>query len=387
MSNTKNGTRVFYKVACAVIFLAFCFIYLFYYQADILAAGQHIASGGKTHYEPVIETALILVALKFLQNGIQAIVKLNGKFFSLTYFPSFVILAMITDLPSDTNVVTLNAWIWGIPLLLVWGVVVFLARQYQSIESNTRGEGILSQDMGINFTLLLIMMIMVCLIGNDNRLFHQRLHVENLISRKDYKGAVISEESYKSDDKSLTMLRVYALAQQRTIATELFKAPLKGITTIIPLHEGTYPVILPYKNLTEAYKRNADWQLCEMLVRKNLDGFYTHLIAYYGLGDAQVSSDSTTSTTKNLKAQAKLNAYKDSLLSVKYKKLPVHYQEALVLYNALKSQPNHTVIKQSYLNEALVRDFNAFRSASNEEKNKRYGKTYWWFYVLKTRRS
>ena len=95
MSNTENGTGSFYKAACAVIFLIFCFIYLFYYQTDILTAGQHIASKGKTHYEPVIETGLILIALKLLQNGIQAVVKLKGKFFSLTYFPSFIILAMI----------------------------------------------------------------------------------------------------------------------------------------------------------------------------------------------------------------------------------------------------------------------------------------------------
>lgn len=122
MSNIKNGTRVFYKASCAVIFLVFCFIYLFYYQTDILAAGQHIASGGKTQYEPIVETALILVALKLLQNGIQAVVRLKGKFFALTYFPSFLILAMITDLPSCiSKEITLSAWIWGMPLLIVWG--------------------------------------------------------------------------------------------------------------------------------------------------------------------------------------------------------------------------------------------------------------------------
>lgn len=33
------------------------------------------------------------------------------------------------------------------------GVMVYFARQYQSIESNTRAEGLLSQDMGINLTL------------------------------------------------------------------------------------------------------------------------------------------------------------------------------------------------------------------------------------------
>ncbi len=386
MSNTENGTSSFYKAACAVIFLIFCFIYLFYYQTDILTAGQHIASKGKTHYEPVIETGLILIALKLLQNGIQAVVKLKGKFFSLTYFPSFIILAMITDLPSYTDEVTLSAWTWAIPLLLAWVAVVFFARQYQSIESNTRGEGFLSQDMGINFTILLIMMVMVCLIGNDDRLFHQRMHVENLISRKEYKEAVAADEGYQSDDKALTMLRVYALAQQKTIASDLFKAPLNGLNTIIPNQDGTYPVILSYKHLIDAYKRNIDWQLCELLVKKDLDGFYSHLLVYYGLGTAEAPSDSISSKTKNVKAQAKLNAYKDSLLSIKYKSLPIHYQEALVLYNSLKSIAKHPIIKQDYLNESLVKKFNDFRKAATDEKKKQYGNTYWWFYVLKENR-
>lgn len=384
MSNIKNGTRVFYKASCAVIFLVFCFIYLFYYQTDILAAGQHIASGGKTQYEPIVETALILVALKLLQNGIQAVVRLKGKFFALTYFPSFLILAMITDLPSCiSKEITLSAWIWGMPLLIVWGVMVYFARQYQSIESNTRAEGLLSQDMGINLTLLLAMMGMVCLIGNDDRLFHQRMHIENLISRKEYKEAVAAEESYNSDDKALTMLRVYALAHQKTIGSELFTASLKGTKTIIPSYSDTYPVILPLENLIGLYKRNADWQLCEMLVRKDLDGFYRHLLAYYGLGTDASQSDSTATKSANVKTQAKLNAYKDSILSLKYKALPKHYQEALVLYNALKSSPKHTIIKQTYLNEDLVREFNVFRNVSTQEKEKRFKKTFWWFFVEK----
>ena len=373
---------VFYKASCAVIFLVFSFIYLFYYQTDILAAGQHIASGGKTQYEPVVETALILVALKLLQNGIQAVVKLKGKFFALTYFPSFLILAMITDLPSGiSKEITLSAWIWGMPLLIIWGVLVYFARQYQSIESNTRGDALLSQDMGINLTLLLAMMGMVCLIGNADRLFHQRMHIENLISRREYKEAVEAEESYNSDDKALTMLRVYALAHQKTIGSELFTAPLRGTKTIIPSYNDTYPVILPFENLIGLYKRDADWQLCEMLVRKDLDGFYGHLLAYYGLGASQ--SDSTTTKTTNVKAQAKLNAYKDSIMSLRYKALPKHYQEALILYNALKSSLKHGIIKQNYLNEDLVREFNVFREASTQEKEKRFKKTFWWFFIEK----
>ena len=121
-------------------------------------------------------------------------------------------------------------------------------------------------------------------------------------------------------------------------------------------------------------------------MKKDLDGFYSHLLVYYGLGPAEAPSDSIGSKTKNVKAQAKLNAYKDSLLSIKYKSLPIHYQEALVLYNSLKSIAKHPIIKQDYLNESLVKKFNDFRKAATDEKKKQYGNTYWWFYVLKENR-
>lgn len=53
MDKSKNGTN-FYKAVCAVAFILFSLVYLYYYQTDILAAAQHIASGGRTHYEPVL---------------------------------------------------------------------------------------------------------------------------------------------------------------------------------------------------------------------------------------------------------------------------------------------------------------------------------------------
>ena len=53
INKPKYGTSS-YRVACAVIFVSFSIIYLFHYQTNVLAAAQHIASGGKTHYDPVI---------------------------------------------------------------------------------------------------------------------------------------------------------------------------------------------------------------------------------------------------------------------------------------------------------------------------------------------
>ena len=158
MDKSKNGTN-FYKAVCAVAFILFSLVYLYYYQTDILAAAQHIASGGRTHYEPVLGTVLIILVLKLLQNGIQAIVRLRRIFFALTYFPSFLILTLITDIPSGpVQEIDFGAWKVVLPLaLIVWGILVYFARQYQTVEFGARGGGLLSQVLGINVTLFLAM--------------------------------------------------------------------------------------------------------------------------------------------------------------------------------------------------------------------------------------
>lgn len=386
MNKQKNGTNV-YKAVCAVVFIIFSFVYLFYYQTDILAAAQHIASGGRTHYEPVLGSILIVIALKLLQNGIQAIAKLKRIFFALTYFPSFLILTFITDIPSGNDQqINFGAWAWALPLtLIVWAFLVFLARQYQPIEVEARSGGVLSQVVGVNITLILAMMLMTCLIGNHNRLFHQRMHVEFLVSRKDFKEAQNCVENYHANDACQDILRAYSLAKQHLIGEELFKSSLSGAKSIIPSSYGTYTVIVPMDNLLQYYKRDADWQLCEMLVKKNLSEFYDNLMFFYNLGTVTVSSDSTGAKTIQTKEIKKQNAYKDSLLAVRFQKLPLHYQEALVLYNdiCLKHGHKRPPVNPNYLDKELVSQYKEFLITPLNEREKKFKGTYWIYFTFK----
>ena len=37
------------RTLCAVLFITFTFTYLYFYQADVMMATQHLLSGGQTH--------------------------------------------------------------------------------------------------------------------------------------------------------------------------------------------------------------------------------------------------------------------------------------------------------------------------------------------------
>lgn len=378
INKPKYGTSS-YRVACAVIFVSFSIIYLFHYQTNVLAAAQHIASGGKTHYDPVIGPLLIIVATGLLQRGVRALSGLRGIFHALTYFPSFLIITIITDLPSKADrEINFGAWIWTLPLLLlIWAAAVYLAKQYQSIETDTRGGGLLSQETGINMTMMLAMMVMTCLIGNHNREFHRCMETEFLISEKEYDRAIRAVEEYNSDTQNLTILRAYALAKKHKIGDEMFKFPIRT-NSIIPSSKGFYAVIIPMDNIIGEYKRNIDWQLTEMLVKKNIGEFYDNLAFFYGLDNNAVAPDSTKQKSAKPVTVKKQNEYQDSLTRIKWMALPLHYKEALVLYNDKVRK-----IRQDFLDPQLLNSYNQFLRADNETKLKRFKGTFWVYFYFK----
>lgn len=123
------------RMACAVLFVLFTFCYLFFYQADILTVGQHILSGGMTHYNKWVGAVLITLVLMLLQVGMYGLTKLQNRFHAVTYLPSFVVLTFITSVSRHLDDgFTLGPWLWGLPLLVVViAALIYIGRQYQEI--------------------------------------------------------------------------------------------------------------------------------------------------------------------------------------------------------------------------------------------------------------
>lgn len=66
MNIQKNSTMRM-QIVCAIVFITFTYVYLAYYQADVLAAAQHVLSGGMTHYSYVLAPILLTLVLFLLQ--------------------------------------------------------------------------------------------------------------------------------------------------------------------------------------------------------------------------------------------------------------------------------------------------------------------------------
>ena len=130
----NNGTLL--QTACAIVFLLFVFVYLYFFQADLLSMVQHVLSGGATHYDRTIGTVIITAVLYLVHIGARRLGGLDRVCHALSYFPSLLLLAALTDVEVDFSASPLRGlWLWLAPLLLAVYVFFALAVEYKLVET------------------------------------------------------------------------------------------------------------------------------------------------------------------------------------------------------------------------------------------------------------
>ena len=372
----KNDSAFTLKVMCAVVFVVFCFFWLYFFQGDLLAVAQHVLSGGKTHYSRFIGSVLITVVLWLLQLVAYGFIRLNKRTHALTYLPSMLALAMISSVNEDIDQgFSFGVWLWLFPLLLVlWIGMAWAFRFFQGYESQAYS-GLFSRRMWINMVLMVVMMVGVALAGNTNAVFHYRAHAETALLEGDFDEALRVGNRSLETDGNLMMLRMYALSRKGQLGERLFHYSV--VTTsdaMLPTgddvrllrysadslyrHLGARPrrPMRPMDYLTtilrsgQAKPAVADYLLCGYLIDKDLDSFAREIGRFYTVDE----------------------------------NLPLHYREALVLYNHLRSHPqvvyHDAVLDTDY---ADLQKLEAQYSLPSHRKGKvleDYANSYWYYY-------
>lgn len=352
MSNKNNGNRLI-KVACTIVFLLFSFCYVNYYQDDVLLISQHILSGGQTHYVKSIGSPLIVAVLWLLQIVACRLSGVNKRAYWLTFMPSFVLLAAITDVRCiSVTDCSWGPWCWLLPVMwLLAGLLLWLARQLQPYEPETVENPLLSRNLWNNMLAIFMMMFLTCVISNPDEIYHYRTRMEVLISQKKYEEALRVGERSLDSDTTLTSLRLYALAQTGQLGDKLFEYPLVGgSASMNPMDKNVHLLLLDAKALSKQMKSakfRRDDQLCSLLLDRKLDDFAVMLLKTY-----------------------KVNA-----------SLPKHYKEALYLYTHTRSHP--VVTMSDNVMDADFEDFEKLVPTTESAVRDAYGNTYWYYYKYK----
>ena len=373
----KDNNSTLYKFMCAIVFILFTFIYLYFFQADLLFMIQHVLSGGATHYNRTIGTFIIIVVLYLVQVGTRKIGGLGEILYALTYFPSLVLLTILTGVDSNFSDVPFDGvGLWFMWLLLIAYYVISLFIKFYGDAKSENSSLTIAGALWKNLLCMACMFMAVCMCANSESTFHYRLRVERLLGSDSYAKALRVGERSDDTDMSLTMLRIYALSKSKQLGERLFEYPLVGESKAL-LPDGKdvrclfYPDNIIFKSLSIrkmgvmtpmeyllyierhglAMKPVTDYILCGYLLDKNLDGFVNFIRYKY-----------------NLESPA----------------LPKHYKEALTLYTHLRANP--TLVYHSEVMDADYADFQKLESEHSDKKEcesfvrDMYGDTYWFYY-------
>lgn len=359
---------------CNIVFVSFCFCYLYYYQADLLSLMQYTYSDGQTHYNHLwgaVLTALLLLSVNLLA------IRRNKEFHTFsawTFFPSAILLTFITGGRQTEDLNLSFGFIACISLIAVCLYVIFSRYIRNFIRSNSEkiNNNSLIKNLWINLLIITVQFMYVCAFSNSDRLFHARLHLLQSLCEKDYDEALCTIDKLETSDRQLTTLIVYTLSKKNVLAEKLFEYPLRGgSVSLLPDSTLTskfgFDEIYHHLNLKipgnqihnsiefirhgkGINKQAADYILCGYLMDKNLDAFVENITKYYDINDL----------------------------------LPKHYREALTLY-----VHSHTAPKVIFKNSIMDADFQDYQNMEHditdteERKNKlrdTYGNTYWYYY-------
>lgn len=371
----KRAVRIL-TGACGLLFSAFSFIYLYLFQGDVLGALHYSLSQGKTHYSPLAGAIIITLVLLIFRWGINGLLGLKGSVRSLSYFPSCLLLGVLTDVNRSLyhggNFA--DKWLWLLPLLLIMyvGVVFVLRRIFRHwLDHESSVIGLINS----NLAILLILCLMTACIGNSDINFHHELAIENAIREKDYKAA--RKVGYESLDPSrtLTVLRAYALSREGTMGEHLFE---------YPQYYGSDGLLFSSSS--------------QVTLRLDADSLYNYL------GAKPYTAESTTDFLARIcrdevGKHTALDYYLSALLLDKkldkfasvvedsffeQDTLPRYYREAIMLYK--QSHPAYPHVLNDTLMIQRLQEFDKLQkeyTSPVEQKNRmrrEFGDTYWWYY-------
>ena len=328
-------------IICAITFIVFVFCFLYYYEADVLTIAQHELSKGQTHYNRTVGAFLITIVLGLFSWGMFRLTKLRKRTHALVYFPALLTLAIISDVSQKVNeVFCFGAWTIIYPLLLIiYGILVFFAIQFQPYEPETHTFGYSPKILWINLMQMGIMFILVSLICNSNKIFHQRARVEVCLVNDDLNDANKVISNIDKTDSSLTCLKAFVLSKQGKLGESFFGQYLSPLNycEFCTLHHLDKPAL-------------HDYYLIGLLMDKKLDKFVAEVGKYYSLDSS----------------------------------LPKHYREALILYKHHRVNP-----KVLYHSSVMDADFADYQTLERKYKNtierknairETFGTTYWYYW-------
>ena len=375
----KRRTARIVTVASGLLFVTFSIVYLAVFQKDVLEALHYSLAQGKTKYSPWGSAFFITFVLMVLCWAINAFVRLKGPLKSLSYFPSCLLLGVLTDVGYGVYQGEGFSMLWGWLLPLLLGIFLLLGLLVRKVICfDAESESDVMVNVNSNLSILLVLCLMTVGIGNTNIHFHHELQMEEALRRQDYEEAFKVAEQSMDPSRNLTALRAYAMSREGSMGEKLFHYPqLYGASGL----------------LLEGAKERA--------LRLNVDSLYVYLGNRPALGESALGffrrickEETGNYTTLDYYLSALLLEKKLDEFVKEYEELyivcdsiPTYYRQALYLYGRMNGDCIEEISDESL--EALwlkyvtkQEELSGERGEANRMRRE-FGDTYWWYYQYK----
>ena len=375
MKDNRNSA-ILENVVCTLLFGAFTFLYIYFFQNDMLAYAQHVLAKGTTVYNRFIGAFAITGVLLLLSLlATSALSKRLTALPALGHLPSALVLAAVTDIhivSSRHESVFGYVWLAALLIFAVGFVLNSIASKMVFIPTKLPA----AKGLFVNLLILFVMLFFAVRLANTVEGDHATLGSERMVADGEYEKAIAFIDNCNANSPELTMVRAFALAETAQLGETFFRPNIMhGSDNLLPLHPAQLKMLpaltiykalggIPSKGLTvrsylETMNQKGclttvgrDYLLTACLMDKDLEAFIKHYVEW---------GYPTTGVTGN-------------------------YGEALVLYAHTKGDPgNKFTVPEK---EKDWNDFLAMKKRLSDKTlqenalRKAYGNTYWFYFFF-----
>jgi hypothetical protein len=360
------------RIVCAVLFALFSFLYIYLFQGEQLALIQDHLAQGVTSNNTLITAIIITLLLGGLQHLLNRVGRLHGRFEAISYLPSCVLLALMTKVDSYLSY---SLWQWLVTLVVVAAVYLFMVW----IERNTldtretRALCVLTPNLGA----MAVLFVFTGWYSNDSTARQMELAAWKYVHEGNYQKVLSVGARSIETNVNLTALRSLALAKTGRLGDNLFAYPQCYGSDVLLMNR--------YKVQTPSYGSKAYYQSlgASPYGGEKAADFYKRLMAQYP--DVEEYRDLYVAAlllAKNLKDFISVVTQPSTQLT----NAPIHYQEALIIYNEQHpfepiSFSADSVIVSCYHDYLTLREEQAANAETMRNLcHRHFGNTYWYYY-------
>ena len=153
-------------------------------ECNFIALTQHILSEGHTHYSRLVGTVAITICAVAIQIGVSRLFRLPTIVYAVSYVPSALFLAAITDLIPDFSLLKLAVYI----LILIACVSFCIYRQQRS-RQRQRNHTFINAAIP-NTIIITAIMLFTGFAGNTKRIMHYEMNAEYFLDSNNFEDAI-----------------------------------------------------------------------------------------------------------------------------------------------------------------------------------------------------